>query len=101
VAVADRDGILVGVHFHRHFGGPGRLHIAPGSLVLVGRRGGRSVTHASSVVRVVRRRWEPPTGNHWIEVSDGSSTGWATVPRRRAERIVASLEAAGFTVERG
>lgn len=98
--MAGDDGILVGVHFHRHFGGPGRLQIAPGSLVLTTRRGNRSVTHGSSEVSIVRKRWEPPTGNYWIEISDGTLTGWATVPRRRAERIAAELETAGFSVTR-
>lgn len=91
---------LVGVHFRRHLGGPGHLTVSTGSLVLTDRRARRRVEHAGSVVRVERKRWEPPTGNHWIEVTDGSVTAHATASRRRAARVLAAVEAAGFTVER-
>ena len=91
---------FVGVHFHRHFGGPGYLRVEPGSVVLANRRGTREVRQLGGSVVVERKRWEPPTGNHWIEVTDDAETAWATVPRRRAERIIAALEAAGFEVQR-
>jgi hypothetical protein len=91
---------FVGVHFQRHFGGPGHLNVSPGALVLTNRRGSREVRQRGGSVVVERKRWEPPTGNHWVEVTDGEETGWATVPRRRAERIAAALEAAGFEVLR-
>lgn len=90
--------ILVGVHFRRHFGGPGHLAVAPGALVLSDRRARRSVAHAGTVVRLEHKRWEPPGTNRWLEVSDGTVTAWATMGRRRAERVVAALEAAGFEV---
>lgn len=88
------------MHFHRYFGGPGHLTVSPGRLVLSDRRARRTVVHASSVVRIERKRWEPPTGNHWIEITDGRVTGHATASRGRTERVVAVLVAAGFEVER-
>ncbi|MCY7396401.1 MAG: hypothetical protein LH468_09675 [Nocardioides sp.] len=90
----------VGVHFHRHVGGPGHLVIEPGRSVLRERGACRTVVHRGGVVRVERRRWEPPTGNHWIEVSDDTATPHATMGRRRAERVLATMVACGFTVER-
>lgn len=92
--------ILVGVHFRRHVGGPGHLTIAPGELVLTDRRGIRRVVHRGDTVHVERKRWEPPTGNHWIEVGDGGVTAYATAGRGRTARVVAALEACGFTVRR-
>ena len=92
--------ILVGVHFRRHFGGPGHVTISPGSIVLTDRKATRSVTHAGTVVRVERKRFEPPTGNHWIEITDGVETGWAAVSRKRAETVLAAMVEAGFSVER-
>lgn len=93
------DRILVGFHVRRHFGGPGHLTVEPGSLVLTDRRGKRSVRHVGDVVRLERKRFEPPGTNHWLEVTDGDATAWATFGRRRAERVLAALDAAGFTVE--
>ena len=92
--------ILVGVHFGRHFGGPGHVTVSPGSIVVTDRKERRRVVQTAPVVRLERKRWEPPTGNHWIEVTDGEQTCWLTASRRRAARVVAALEAAGFTVER-
>ena len=95
----DDGRILVGVHFSRHFGGPGHLTVQPGSLVLTDRRARRSVAHVGDVVRLERKRWEPPGTNRWLEVSDGETTAWATMGRRRAARVVAALEASGYVVE--
>lgn len=92
--------ILVGVHFRRHFGGPGHVTITPGQIVLTDRKATRSVTHTAQVVRVEKKRFEPPTGNHWIELTDGTDTGWAAVSRKRAETVLAAMTAAGFTVEK-
>jgi hypothetical protein len=75
--------------------------VAPGALVLSDRRGRRRVRHAGSVVRLERKRWEPPGTNRWLEVSDGTTTAWATMGRRRAARVTTILDAAGFTVEPG
>ena len=90
--------LLVGVHFSRHFGGPGHLTVRPGSLLLADRRGRRSVVHTDPVVHLERKRWEPPGTNRWLELGDGTTTAWATMGRRRAARVVALLESAGFEV---
>ena len=94
----DPQRILVGAHFRRHFGGPGHLLVSPGSLVLT--KGDRTLTHAGALVRLEKKRWEPPGTNHWFTLSDGTTTAWATASRSRAERLVAALEECGFTVER-
>ena len=91
---------LVGVHFRRHFGGPGHLEVSAGEVRLTNRRGTREVRQAGGSVVVQRKRWEPPTGNHWIEFTEGDDVGRATVPRHRAERIAAALAQAGFDVVR-
>ena len=96
--MTEPERILVGAHFRRHFGGPGHLLVSPGRLELTKRD--RSVVHAGAVVRLERKRWEPPGTNHWFTLSDGTTTGWATASRSRAERIVTALEGCGFTVER-
>ncbi|MDO9456695.1 hypothetical protein [Nocardioides sp.] len=98
-AGATAERFLVGFHVRRHFGGPGHLEVAPGALVLTDRRGRRSVRHVGLVVRLERKRWEPPGTNRWLEVTDGETTAWATMGRRREARVVAVLEAAGFSVE--
>lgn len=91
---------FVGMHLRRHFGGPGHLLIEPGRVRLINRRGSREVVQVGGTVVVERKRWEPPTGNHWIRIGSGDEVGWATVPRRRGERIAAALETAGFEVQR-
>jgi hypothetical protein len=92
------DRFLVGVHFQRHRGGPGHLTVAPGEIVLATRT--RTVRQVAPVVRLTRKRLEPPWGNHWIEVTDGSVTGHAVTSRRRAEALLSAITAAGFTVDR-
>lgn len=91
---------LVGAHFRRHFGGPGHLTVEPGRITLTDRKATRSVTQDGGVVRVERKRFEPPTGNHWIAVTDGEITAWATMGRKRADTILGQMAECGFTVER-
>ena len=67
--------------------------------MLTDRRATRRVVHRGDSVRVERKRFEPPTGNHWIEVSDGEATAYATAGRRRVTRVIAALEEFGFTVQ--
>ncbi len=98
--MSDPSRFLVGVHFRRYFGGPGHLAVTSGGVTLTDRKGRRAVTQPVGVVRVERKRFEPPTGNHWIEVTDGYLIGHATMSRRRADQVVAALLAAGFAVER-
>lgn len=88
------------MHFRRHFGGPGHLTVAPGQITLSDRKAIQEVVQASGIVRVERKRFEPPTGNHWIAVTDGELTGWATMGRKRADAILGQMTECGFTVER-
>jgi hypothetical protein len=98
--VSSPQRFLVGVHFRRHFGGPGHLTVGPGELVLTDRRATRSVTHRGTSVTVEKKRFEPPTGNHWIAITDGETTGYAAISRKRAERVLAAVEECGFSVVR-
>jgi len=92
--------IRVGVHFSRHRGGPGRLTVEPGRIVLATRNASRSVVHTAGPVRLEVKRWEPPWGNHWIAVTDGAVEAHAVVSRRRAARILTLVGECGFAVER-
>lgn len=96
----DPQRFLVGVHFRRHFGGPGHLTVSPGRLVLTDRKGTRTVTHQGTTVGVERKRWEPPTGNHWLAISDGETTAWATVSRTRLALIEQAMRLSGFALDR-
>jgi hypothetical protein len=98
--MAEPERFLVGVHFRRHFGGPGHVTVAPGEIVLTDRKATRTVRHTDQVVKVEKKRFEPPTGNHWIELSDGQSVGYAAISRKRADGLLAAMEACGFRVER-
>lgn len=91
---------LVGVHFSRHRGGPGHVTVAPGELVLTTRSGKQSMTHRQGPVRLERKRFEPPWGNHWIALTDGAVTAHVVTGRKRAERVLAAVSDAGFTVLR-
>ena len=91
---------MVGVHFTRHRGGPGSVTVSRGVLTLADRRGKRSLRHTDPRLHCERKRFEPPWGNHWIELTDGDTTAHAVVSRRRADRVLAAAEGAGFTVER-
>lgn len=99
--MAEPQRYLVGAHFRRHFGGPGHLTVAPGEIVLSDRKATRAVTQTGGSVRVQRKRLEPPTGNHWIAVTDGEVTGYATMGRKRADTILALMAECGFTIDRG
>ena len=91
---------LVGVHFRRHFGGPGHLTVAPGEITLTDRKGTRTLVQTGGTVVLERKRFEPPTGNHWVHVTDGEVTAWATMGRTRAEAVLAVVQECGFDVER-
>ncbi|MCW2543531.1 MAG: hypothetical protein JWM40_1083 [Frankiales bacterium] len=87
------------MHFRRHFGGPGHVTVAPGEIVLTDRKATRTVVHRGNVVKVERKRFEPPTGNHWIELTDGELTGYAAISRKRAQLVLDAMTACGFTVQ--
>ena len=89
----------VGVHFTRHRGGPGSVTVSRGLLVLADRRGTRTVRHTDPRLHCERKRFEPPWGSHWIELTDGEVTAHAVVSRRRAGRVLAAAERSGFSVE--
>ena len=91
---------LVGVHFRRHFGGPGHLTVAPGALTLADRKETRTVVQTSGPVRVEKKRFEMPGTNYWLELTDGTTTAWATMSRKRADAVLAAVAEAGFGVER-
>jgi hypothetical protein len=96
--VTEAQTFLVGVHFRRYFGGPGRVRVEPGQIVLTDRKATRTLIHTGPVVTVERKRFEPPTGNHWIELTDGTVTAHVAVSRKRAERVLAAITACGFEV---
>jgi hypothetical protein len=98
--VTEPQRFLVGVHFRRHFGGPGHVTVAPGEIVLTDRKATRTVVHQANTIKVAKKRFEPPTGNHWIELTDGEVTGYAAISRKRADRILEAMADAGFTIER-
>lgn len=51
--MADPQRFLVGVHFRRHFGGPGHVTVAPGEIVLTDRKATTTLRHTGTVVKVL------------------------------------------------
>lgn len=90
-------GLLVGVHFNKFTGGPGRVVFEQGQLLVRPRR--REEFSYTGLLTVRKKRTEPPFANHWIELATHEGPVWLTCSRKRALRLKEEAEKAGLVVD--
>lgn len=90
-----QDGALMGLHFNKFTGGPCRMRIEDGAIIVNGR------THVFSytgTLTISRKRTEPFFANHWIQMDLPDGPAWLTCSKKRAQDFSEEAEQAGLTV---